>query len=162
MEVKIVLNRGELLYDCSNRAYVEADVMEVGQHGRHHLFDISDEGNVDIVGRIMDLTFARCVELCFPYSKKEIEEPERDNALCDDDEYVLSLNIPDGFSETTVRLLNKVVHELMVCRVMEYFVSVAKPERTPFYREKGDLLEADLSAALNARTGRVRRPLAPF
>lgn len=62
--------RTELLNDLDQYGYVEGDVQRVGdprneaeehlRHGRHQTQDITQDGNIDIVTRHLDLALARC------------------------------------------------------------------------------------------------------
>ena len=47
--VTLVFRREQLLYDISNYAFVEGDIMgEDAEHARHQVKDIAEEGNVDV------------------------------------------------------------------------------------------------------------------
>lgn len=163
-EVKIKIGREEILYDVRNYAYVEADVMKAeGEHERHQVFDIGEDGNVDRVTRVLNLAFDHCVELCYPYSKKALEAVTlRDDELREPKAYVMELSVPDGFSETTVNLLAKLVHELLVYYVMADWMSLTKPGAEEKWQKKIAESEDEMHGIINARRGRVRRPLTPF
>lgn len=163
-EVFLHFEREALLYDIKNYCFIEGDLMERNdEHAKHQVFDVGDEGNIDRVTRVLDLAFASCVELCYPYSKKEVKErTSRDDELEVEDEYVMKLIVPNDFSETTVTLLEKIIHELLVCRVMRDWMSLTKPESKDAWNERIDELEEQVRTTLNGRVGRVRRPLRPF
>lgn len=163
-EATLHFEREELLYDIRNYCYIEGDLMErKDEHAKHQVFDVGEKGNVDRVTRVLDLAFAQCVELCYPYSKKELSgKTSRDDELEEEDEYVLRLHLPDGFSDTTVTLLEKLIHELLVYKVMVDWLSITKPESKQNWQEKVEAAEADVLGMLNARTGRTRRTQTPF
>jgi len=156
--------RQELIDDIKNYAYIEGDTMKRdAEHDKHMVFDIAEKGNIDRVTRVLDLTFAQCVELCYPYAKKEVKaNTSRDNELEEEDEYVMLLNLPATFSETTVTLLEKYIHEYMVYRVMEDWMGLTKPESMLFWREKADRLEVEIKKALNSRCKAFVRKQHPF
>lgn len=163
-EVFLHFERKELLYDIKNYCYIEGDTMErEDEHAKHQVFDVGDEGNIDRVTRVLDLAFASCVELCYPYSKKEVKERTiRDDELEEEDEYVMKLKVPNDFSETTVNLLEKLIHELLVYKVMRDWMSLTKPESVEAWNKRIQELEEQIQTTLNGRVGRVRRPLHPF
>lgn len=73
--VTLTFERKELIYDVSNYSYVEADIMqEDDECRRHQVFDISQDGNVDRVTRVLNTAHAEIVETLYPYTKQEITE----------------------------------------------------------------------------------------
>lgn len=162
--VTLTFKREEILYDCKNYAYIEGDVMHAkDEHERHQVFDIGEDGNVDRATRVLDLAFAACVELCYPYSKVSVgEETSLDDTLEERSSYVMRLLVPDDFSQTTVELLRRLVHELLVYKVMADWMSITKPESEPNWRKKIEDAEQGILSSLNGRVGRVRRTLTPF
>lgn len=162
--VTLTFKREELLYDCKNLGYIEGDVMRTqDEHDRHQVMDIGEDGNVDRVTRILDLAIAQCVEMCYPYSKLPVEDvTEMDDTLTETNAYVVQLLVPDDFSQTTVTLLERLIHELLVCRVMADWMSITKPESKANWEGKIEGLEAEILGNLNSRCGRVRRTQTPF
>lgn len=162
--VTLTFFRSELVYDCENYSFVEADIMqEEEEHAKHQVFDIAQDGNVDRVTRMLNLCFAHCVELCYPFSKETVADGMATNdILVAHDKYELVLRVPDDFSATTVKYLTKLIHELMVCWVLQDWMSITKPKSKATWQEKIDALESQVSTAFKARMGRVRRPLRPF
>ena len=155
--------RSELLYDIENYCFIEGDQKEGDEHSKHQVFDVAQEGNIDRVTRVLDLTFEQCVNMCFPYTKKEVcKFTRRDDELEEEDEYVIRLNLPAHFSETTVSLLEKLIHEILVYRVMEDWLSITDPKQSEKWKEKADKLEKEVSSALSNRTRMIRRKLNPF
>ena len=136
---------------------------EGDEHQKHQVFDVCEEGNIDRVTRVLDLTFEQCVDLCYPYSKREVKLcTRRDDELEAEDEYVMYLNVPNTFSETTVTLLEKYIHELLVYRVVEDWLSITHPDSAGKWREKADKIEGDILSAINHRTNVTRRKLSPW
>jgi len=172
--VSLTFKRSELLYDIKNYAYVEGDVMKTGQeHDRHQVMDIGEDGNIDRVTRMLDLAFAHCVEECYPYTKIPVSEEQTgtgqdgydmvtDDELKESDSYVMRLLLPDDFSQTTVTLLARLVHELLVCTVMADWLSITYPEKAETWSVKAEAAETEMRAMLNARCGRIRRTQSPF
>lgn len=106
--VTLTFKRSELIYDAENYSFVEGDIMKTDDvHARHQVFDIGQKGNIDRVTRVLNLAHAECVEMLFPYTKTEIGETQEnfDNVLTAPEAYDIVLNLPVGFSMTTVQLL---------------------------------------------------------
>ena len=162
--VQLTFKRKELVYDCENYSFVEGDLMqEAEEHAKHQVFDIAQDGNIDRVTRMLNLCFADCVELCYPFSKETvIDGTEMDDTLVYHDQYVLTLKVPETFSQTTVRLLLKLIHELMVDYVMSDWMSITKPSSKATWEEKIEKLKGKITSCIGKRTGRVRRPMNPF
>ena len=162
--VTLTFKREEILYDCRNYAYIEGDTMKTAdEHDRHQVMDVGEDGNVDRVARVLDLAFAQCVELCYPYSKVAVgDETEADDTLNAPATYVLRLRVPDDFAQSTVTLLEKLIHELLVYKVMADWMSITKPDAKANWQEKIQEMEAQIGSHLNFRIGRVRRTQTPF
>ncbi|MBQ7462436.1 MAG: hypothetical protein IJS63_09330 [Bacteroidaceae bacterium] len=163
-EAILHFEREQLLYDIKNYCFIEGDLMERNdEHAKHQTFDVGEEGNIDRVTRVLDVAFASCVELCYPYSKKELKDyTSRDNELEEEDEYVLRLKLPNGFSSTTIDLLEKLIHEYMVYKVVADWMSITKPESKATWQEKIEETAGQIKSSLHGRIGRVRRTLTPF
>ena len=163
--VTLTFKRTELLYDAENYSFVEGDIMKADdEHARHQVFDIAAKGNIDRVTRVLNLAHAECVEMLFPYSKEEI--PEGQEAMTDvmtaPEEYHIVLNLPDGFSLTTLKLLTHLVHEYLVCRVLADWMSITNPSSQANWEEKFRELKTKIQTSLVSRTGKVRRKCKPF
>lgn len=186
----LTFRRSELLYDINNLAFVEADIMKSeDEHGRHQVYDICEDGNVDYVTRAMDKAFAECVELCYPYSKVAVNAVEGTEAgdlpvttgtttaaRVDGDklvmekndvkgvteEYVLRLRLPDDFSQTTLNVLTRYIHDFMVYRVLADWMSITNAGSTADWAGKAQSLEEQIPIKLNSRCGRIRRKMHPW
>lgn len=165
--VTIDLKRDELLYDIKNMSYVEGEMMpEQNQgHERHMVQDIAEVGNIDRVSRILELAHAECIEALFPFTKKEIEpitwqnnEPKCE--FCN--VYTIEMHMPVAFSQTTVTLLRNCIHDYMVDRVLEDWLSITNPPASAKWKEKAEDSMTAMKEAVNFRVGRVRRRQSPF
>lgn len=166
-KVELRFERDQLLYDIKNIAFVEGDVMLTeDEHDRHQVMDIGEDGNVDRVTRMIDLTIAKCTELLYPYSKTNIEEEEtRNDKLEEPAAYTIILLVPDDFSKSTVTYLEKLIHEFVVYNVLADWMSIANlknPASAKNWRGKMEDLEDDIRSTVNARMHRIRRTQTPF
>lgn len=161
---RITIVRGEVLKDVANCAYVEGDVLKTeDEHDRHQIQDIVEDGNVERVTRVMDLTFAEIREALYPYTKQEVTCGTRiDNIYGEAEIYPLEMTVPSTFSQTTLNLIKELAHELMVDRVMADWMSIVNPQKALSWNEKADNARKRVKEVLAARTGRVRRTLSPF
>lgn len=163
--ITLVFKRAELIYDVENYSFVEGDIMKADdENARHQVLDIAAEGNIDRVTRVLNIAHAECVEMLFPYSKEEIPEGQErmDDMLTAPEEYHMVLNLPEGFSMTTVRLLSHLIHEYLVCRVLADWMSITNPGSKANWEEKFREMKTRIQTSLVSRTGKVRRKLKPF
>lgn len=162
--VKLLFEQEALLYDIANCAYVEGDIVAgVEEHPRHQIIDITQDGNVDRVNRILDLAYAECVEMMYPYTKVSCEDSESvTNSPMDVYQYCITLQIPDDFSKTTIDYVSKCVHEYMTSRVLTDWLSITKPSAANYWAVKAAEAKDQIRTSLNARMKRVRRTLSPF
>ena len=155
--------RDQLLYDVKNLAYVEADVMEDESHAKHQVFDIGEDGNIDRVTRMFDLAFARCLEFCYPYSKRIVDDGTyMTDVLRESPMYGMELLLPDDFSITTVNLLEKYIHEFMVCWALWDWLSITDPTNAEVWAAKAAAVMDDMKKTLQGRLGRTRKSVTPF
>lgn len=162
--VTLVFHRKQLLYDIKNYAYIEGHVWgEANQHAQHTLVEIGEEGNVDRVNRILGVVHAAAVEMLYPYTK---EEPIEDEVICDQmwtpADYKIKMNVPVTMSRTTLHLLNKLIHEFMVARVIYDWLSITHPEAAKNWLDKALEAEEEINSIKNCRTGVLTRPASPF
>ena len=165
--VTLFFKRKALLYDISNIAFVEGDILPEGEeHERHQVSDICQDGNIDRVTRVMDLVVAHARELLFPYSKVEVDEnEEQEDSLNETEMYLIELRVPDDFSKTTVTYLEKLIHDYIVYKVLEDWLIITNlknPKSGANWAAKALDLESEIECALSMRIHRVRRTLSPF
>lgn len=164
-EATLTFKRAELIYDASNYSFVEADIMPEGDEcRRHQVFDIGQAGNVDRVTRVLNTAHAECVEMLHPYTKEEIpdEQEALDDVLKEPETYEIKLTLPETFSLTTLRLLEELIHEYLVCRVLADWMSITNPESEANWQRKFTTLREKIRTALVSRTKMIRRKLSPF
>lgn len=164
-EVTLTFKRAELIYDASNYSFVEADIMPEGDEcRRHQVFDIGQSGNADRVTRVLNTAHAECVEMLYPYTKEEIpdEQEALDDMLREPESYEIRLMLPETFSLTTLRMLEQLIHEYLVCRVLADWMSITNPESEVKWEKKFTTLRNKIQTALVSRTGKIRRRLKPF
>lgn len=164
-EVTLTFKRAELIYDASNYSFVEADIIAEGDEcRRHQVFDICQDGNVNRVTRVLNLAHAECVEMLYPYTKQEIpdEQEALDDVLSEPETYEIKLTLPDSFSLTTVRMLENLIHEYLVCRVLADWMSITNPESEANWEKKFTTIRNKIRTSLVSRTGKIRRKLKPF
>ena len=160
----LTILRPELLQDIAGMGYVEGDMIKTDdEHERHQVQDIVEDGNVERVTRVLDLTFAEITELMYPYTKQPSADDARFNDIYREDEaYRLKLRLPDDFSDTTLRYIEKLAHELMTCRVMADWCSITKPSSADNWAAKAEGVKASIKSALLNRGNKTRRGMSPF
>lgn len=159
----LIFKRDQLLYDIKNNAFIEGSVMETeSNHNRHMVQDVGEEGNVDRVTRVLDLAIARCRELLYPYTKREIDRPALDDRLKERPTYGIVLTVPKGFSQTSLTLLERLVHEYLVCKAVSDWLSITNPPKAQTWEVKAEDALTEIRSNLNARIARTRIRPHPF
>lgn len=153
-----------LLYDVSNNAYVEGQTIQTeAEKDRHMVIDIKEGQNRDIITHVMDVAFTECKELLYPYTKIPVTEEGLTDANFVSDDFVMTLNVPETFSETTKELLEKKIHDILVGRALAYWMKLNKNfEAAAYWSEHAESAKDSILETMNLRRGRVRRPLTPF
>lgn len=162
--VTLLFKREELLYDIETIGYVEGDVLKTeNPHDKHQIQDIGQDGNVDRVTRILDLVHALCLESLHKYTKEECDDGME---LTDDFEemkiYVIRLKVGSRFSKTTANLLEKLIHEFMVCSAVADWLGITKPDASEKWQTKAQAALDKAKEVLRNRDGITTRPLRPW
>lgn len=159
----LMFMRDQLLYDIKNNAYIEGSVMDTeSNHNRHMVQDVGEDGNVDRVTRVIDLTIAKCKELLYPYTKHNIRRSELDDKLREPGVYGIVLKVPTDFSQTTLYLLEKLIHEYLVCEAVADWMSITNPAKAETWKSKATDAVSEIRMNVNTRISRTRRRLHPF
>lgn len=162
-EAVLGFKRSQLLYDIKNYTYIEGHIMQTDNlHAQHTVQDVGEDGNVDRITRVLDLTVAQCKELLYPYTKNEISKHELDNVLKEQPTYGIVLSLPADFSQTTLNLLVKLIHEYIVCYAVADWMSITNPAKAAIWAVKAADMERQIRVALHSRINRVRRRLSVF
>lgn len=159
----LTFKRDQLLYDIKNYAYIEGSVMDTeSNQNRHMVQDVGEDGNVDRVTRVLDLTIAKCKELLYPFTKLNIHRPELDDKLREPGVYGILLNVPTDFSQTTLNLLEKLIHEHLVCEAVADWMSITNTAKMEIWKSKAEDAVGEIRMNITTRISRTRRRPHPF
>ena len=159
----LIFKREQLLYDIGNYAYIEGSVMsEVSDHNRHMVQDAVQDGNVDRITRVLDLAMAKCRETLYAYTRHNIHRAELDDRRRETPTYGIVLSVPTDFSQTTLNLLEKLIHEHLVCEALADWMSLTNPAKAAIWKQKADDAIDEVRASLLTRMSRVRIRKHPF
>lgn len=159
--------RSELLNDLDGYGFVEGDVMrddaEHLKHGRHQTMDITQDGNINLVTRHLDLALSWCRERLYPYSKSAVGDGVvMDDVLTNTDTYIITLKVPDDFSQSTAEHLEQLIHNILVYYALWHWLSITKPEGSDKWIASANSLIDEVKGALARRCGKVYRRRSPF
>lgn len=155
--VVVILKRDQLLYDIENNCFVEGHIMGEGHDEiRHTVQDVGQEGNVNRVTRVLDLAHADIVERLYPFTQHEIYHPVVDDRLREKPVYGVFLNVPVTFSQTTLNLLGKLIHELLACTATADWLSITNPPKEDVWRRKVEALIKRINEIKDFRNRRSR------
>lgn len=156
-KVTLVFRREQLLYDMKNYAYVESHVMDAEtEHGKHMVADVGEEGNVDRVTRVLDLGVSMCREMLYPWAKRDIDKTELDDTLKERTEYRIEMSVPGTLSQTTLTLIEKLVHEYLVCRGVADWMSITNAQKADTWLAKAADAESEIRTTVHSRMKRTR------
>ena len=161
--VKLTFNREQILYDIKNVAYIEGHKLdEKQQHIQHTIVDICEEGNIDRVNRILYNVYLSVVEMLYPYTKNEIMDNMLNNDMREPDEYVINMLVPETMSQTSINILNTLIHEYFVTYVISDWLGILLPESSQYWMLKLAGIEKDITSVKNRRATTLTRPNHPF
>lgn len=164
LQVSLMFKRDELLHDISNNSWVQSEVSASDNvNAKQELKDIVQDGNLDRVLRVLQLAHQECIELLYAYTHTDIVGGEHlDDAFADPKNYVIDMKVPTTFSRTSLEYLVHLIHEYLVCRVIEDWVSIVMPDRKVIWAEKIQDIKDKIISCLSRRSGRIRRSQSPF
>jgi len=164
----LTFDREQLLYDIKNYCYVEGHVMPEGaEQARHMTKDVGEYGNIDRANRLLNLLHAETVEVLYPYSRDDVHTaavavPWNDT-LTEVGQYRIDLLLPDKFSQTTLNLLELLIHEWWVAYVVGDWLSITYPEKAATWFAKAEQAKERIKGIKNNRIGdRARIKMHPF
>lgn len=159
----LIFKRDQLLYDIKNYAFIEGSIMDTeSNHNRHTVQDVGEEGNVDRVTRVLNLTVCKCRELLYPYTKKEMHRTELNDNLREPPVYGIVLSVPTDFSQTTLYLLENLIHEYLVCKAVADWLSITNTAKAQVWEAKAEDAESEIRINLHNRIAKPRRRMHPF
>lgn len=164
IEVVMTFGRDDLIYDIANCAWLEGHMLadDTPARIRQMIQDADERGNIDRITRVIDLKIAECREMLYPYVRHAIHKPVLDNRLKETAAYGIICQMPASCSQTTVTLLERLIHEYLVCCGMAEWMSLTNPERQAAWLMKAAEAEHGIQTCMNTRMGRVRRRMHPF
>lgn len=156
LRVVLKFQRDELLYDIKNCGYIESHTLgDDTEHNKHLIADVGEDGNVDRMTRIMSMCVSICRELLYPFAKKDVSRTEYDDVLREKD-YTIEMEVPLTYSQTTLHLLEKLIHEFIVCRCISEWLSITNPQKAEIWATKAEHAERCIRSSVSRRTGRTR------
>lgn len=161
--VALEFNSEELLYDVKNYVYIEGCVMgEKGERGGQMVQDAAEDGNLDRIMRVMDLSVAKCREILYPYACQPMREATLSNRQRREDRYAIELEVPADFSQSTLELLERLIHEYIVSMAVADWLSITNEVKAQVWEMKAREAEREICGNLHTRIWRTRRRVHPF
>lgn len=128
--------------------------------------------------RTFDMALAECRNMLYPYTKNAIPTIIR-REICsellppndyDPNAYVVNhinpneikLLLPRHFSHITINLIEKLLNEYIINRLMSEWIMITVPEKHSYWIERCASTKKQISTALTARTRPLKRTLRPF
>lgn len=162
IKAMLLFSHDELIYDIANIAYVEGHIMtEADDEVVHTLQDIAEDGNRDRVERILDKAHAVLTELLYPFTKREVCVDTLDNRLKERKVFGIGLNVPSDFSQTTLNLMERLVHEYLVADVIQDWLSITNTRKAEVWIGKREEARTALKSCVNKRRGLRRTRITP-
>lgn len=110
------------------------------------------------------LAHSECKEMLYPFTKEEIlHSPIQTNQdTMSIVNYDLKLILPRHFSQTTIKLVNDLINQYIINRMMAEWMMVVFPEAYSLWKDRYTSTAQQLHKALSARTQPLRRTQRPF
>ena len=162
--VTMNINVAQILYEIQNNSHIIAEQTlnnENDNFERAANMQPTEENELQLINRYINIALAECTEMLFPYTKEEIVDSDI-NCNTGADVYSMALTLPNDFSMTTVTLLRNLIPEYVVCRALANWMSVANPAIQEIWGIKCREVKNKIQSALLSRVGKMKRRLKPF
>lgn len=163
--VDIVLYANDLYADIANRLTLTADSMEAQTEGSdlHTAKDAMDDGNKDTIDNLVARHVFDCINLLYPYSKTPIERCRHNRESENETEaYVIHLTFEHPRSETSIQLLQRLIHDYIVYKCYAEWLAMTVPQAGTYtmWENKAEEIREQITTVLvppyNAKRLRVR------
>lgn len=125
------ITKDSLIYDISNMAYAIADTGEDCRHALHLVRDICEEGNIDLVSRVLGLAYSNLLTVLLPLLSPPRINVNKDRSDSTHD-YEFSFRKDGCFKHKLcdgIKLkIKETAREYMVCMVLADWLGVTLPE----------------------------------
>lgn len=108
-----------------------------------------------------ELAHAECVEMLFPYAKKEITENIEDTET-PSVSYDIVLTVPQEMSQTTVSLVERQINEYIVSKLIAEWMMVCNIDSHSYWLERYTSIRKQINRTLLSRMKPLRRTSRPF
>ena len=120
----------------------------------------TDEDN-EFFEEHFELAHAECVEMLYPYTKKDITENIEDTET-PSASYDIVLTVPQEMSQTTVSLVERQINEYIVSRLIAEWMMVSDMNLHAYWIERYTSIRRHINTTLISRMKPLRRTLRPF
>ncbi|MDE5975224.1 MAG: hypothetical protein K2G69_01605 [Muribaculaceae bacterium] len=140
---EIIIKRHQLIDDIASAAWVVADVEEGKEtpHRLHQTFDICQDGNLPLTERLIGLALAEIELSLLPLlpgaEHRKLRKGVRNNLP---EEIRVKLNIKSDRGKGAASRLLVVMHDYIVARVLEEWLSITLPASAPTWKRKAEEL----------------------
>ena len=94
--------------------------------------------------------------MLYPWAKKDIVNTELDDTLTERKQYVIVMDVPTTMSQTTLTLVERLIHEYLVCRGVADWLSITNPQKAETWLAKAAEAESEIRTAIHSRMERTR------
>lgn len=155
--------RDQLIYDIENICHIEGSAAaDISPHTRHLIQDVAQDGNIDRISRVLETSVATARELLYSHTRRPIDRPELDDNLRRCPVFGIALDLPAHFSQTTLVVLQRLIHEYLVCTCVAEWLDITAPDRKEKWMLKALNTKETILRTLQRRRTRTRRRLHPY
>jgi len=127
-KIQLTFYTEELLSDISTYCMASADAVATGGRDVHNTKDVLDDGNREVVQRIISRQLYECMHILYPFAKAPIRSCYYDNDTKDVEAYVIELDFPYERNETDVRMLQENIQSYIVYKCLSEWLALTLPE----------------------------------
>lgn len=155
--------RDQLIYDIENICHIEGTAaVELSPHVRHMIQDVAQDGNIDRISRVLETAVATAREWLYSHTGRAIDHSELDNELRHCPIFGIALDLPADFSQTTLVVLQRQIHEFLVCTAVNEWLDIIAPDRKEKWLLKALNAKEAILHTLHRRRTKTRRRSHPF
>lgn len=154
-----------LVHDIADYAFVAGELSgEENLTAKRYTQDVQADGNIDRIMKSLNMAYEQVVASLYPYTKEEVCDGMEAGYATErqGETLTVTLQLPSGFAQTTLRHIYPLIGEYMVCSTLADWLAITGDERAATWQERADGALEDIRKLMVMRRASFRRKLRPF
>ena len=154
-----------LVHEISDYAYVNGELQsDENITAKRYTQDVEADGNIDRITKRLNMAYEQVVSALYPYTKEDVKGGEEAGYATErqGDTLTVRLQLPIGFSQTTLRAIYPLIQEYMVSSTLADWLGIVGVESASTWSERSDDALSKIRKLMLMRRCSFSRKQRPF